>query len=57
MGAVVGISHLGPVFGLLAVVKTAVLGGHPISAKSLSLLVIDGSEPKRLKFSDRYLDI
>ena len=52
MGAVVGISHLGPVFGLLAVVKTEILEGHPISAKSLSLLIIDCIEPHRFQFSD-----
>ena len=41
----------------LASLQSVVLEGGSISVKSPSLIVIDGSEPKRLKFSDRYLEI
>ena len=57
MGEVAIMGNEQCVFLLLVAVKTGILEGHSISVKSLSLIVIDGSEPKRLKFSDRYLEI
>ena len=41
----------------LASLQSVVLEGGSISVKSLSLLIMDGSEPKRLTISDRYLEI
>ena len=45
------------VIDLLVVCKTDFLEGHPISVKSPSLLIYDGTEPHRFQISDPYLEI